>query len=118
MSFLFVVSCANEKQSPATAMEQTKRVQDNPNLTDNWDDAEGYYRMCIGETLDQRYSVYGYTGQGVFSNVVRARDIVRANQEVAVKIIRNNEIMYVSYFTCMMTLRMTVDFLNAGTRQD
>lgn len=39
--------------------------------------------------------VYGYTGQGVFSNVVRARDQARGNQDVAVKIIRNNEIMYV-----------------------
>lgn len=82
-------------QSPATAMEQMKRVSDNPNLTDNWDDAEGYYRVCIGETLDGRYSVYGYTGQGVFSNVIRARDQLRAGQEVAIKIIRNNEIMWV-----------------------
>lgn len=47
----------------------------------------------IGEVLDKRYNVYGYTGQGVFSNVVRARDMARANQEVAVKIIRNNELM-------------------------
>jgi len=37
--------------------------------------------------------VYGYTGQGVFSNVVRARDVGQKNPEVAVKIIRNNEIM-------------------------
>lgn len=53
--------------------------------------------MCsgvnIGEVLDKRYAVYGYTGQGVFSNVIRARDSGRANQEVAVKIIRNNEMM-------------------------
>ena len=81
-------------QSSAPAIEQVKRVADNPNLTDNWDDAEGYYRVCIGEVLDGRYSVYGYTGQGVFSNVVRARDLTRGNQEVAVKIIRNNEVMY------------------------
>ena len=33
-------------------------------------------------------------GQGVFSNVVRARDAARGNREVAVKIIRNNEIMH------------------------
>jgi len=86
---------AEEYSSPSTAMEQMKRSQkDNPNLTDNWDDAEGYYRMCIGETLDGRYNVYGYTGQGVFSNVIRARDIPRANQEVAIKIIRNNEVMH------------------------
>lgn len=43
--------------------------------------------------LDKRYTVYGYTGQGVFSNVVRARDQARASQEVAIKIIRNNEMM-------------------------
>ena len=37
--------------------------------------------------------IYGYTGQGVFSNVVRGRDSMKANQEVAIKIIRNNEMM-------------------------
>lgn len=96
---------------------------ENPTLIDNWDDAEGYYskwlymsinqttqveKLCckhdvlwltlilgvrIGEMLDKRYSVYGYTGQGVFSNVVRARDEARGNTEIAIKIIRNNEIM-------------------------
>lgn len=50
----------------------------------------------IGEQLDRRYTVYGYTGQGVFSNVVRARDTLKGNQEVAIKIIRNNEMMWVS----------------------
>ena len=50
----------------------------------------------IGETLDKRYSVYGYTGQGVFSNVVRARDQARGNLDTAIKIIRNNELMYVN----------------------
>jgi len=67
---------------------------DNPNLTDNWDDAEGYYRTQTGEVLDQRYTVFGYTGQGVFSNVVRARDAQKGNHEMAIKIIRNNEIMH------------------------
>ncbi|KAI4900340.1 hypothetical protein NFI96_028624 [Prochilodus magdalenae] len=70
-----------------------KDFKENPNLKDNWTDAEGYYRVNIGEVLDKRYDVYGYTGQGVFSNVIRARDLARANQEVAVKIIRNNELM-------------------------
>ena len=37
--------------------------------------------------------VYGYTGHGVFSNVVRARDTSKSSQEVAIKIIRNNEMM-------------------------
>ena len=47
----------------------------------------------IGEILDKKYQVYGYTGQGVFSNVVRARDTTKGDSEVCVKIIRNNEIM-------------------------
>lgn len=68
-------------------------MAENPALTDNWDDAEGYYRVRIGEVLDNRYAVSGYTGQGVFSNVIRARDQARGNSNVAVKIIRNNEIM-------------------------
>uniref|UniRef100_A0A8C1H5J4 Serine/threonine-protein kinase PRP4 homolog n=1 Tax=Cyprinus carpio carpio TaxID=630221 RepID=A0A8C1H5J4_CYPCA len=70
-----------------------KDFKENPSLRDNWTDAEGYYRVNIGEVLDKRYGVYGYTGQGVFSNVIRARDLARANQEMAVKIIRNNEMM-------------------------
>ena len=49
--------------------------------------------MNIGEVLDKCYNVYGYTEQGVFSNVLWARDNARANQEVAVKVIRNNELM-------------------------
>lgn len=80
---------------------------------DNWDDTEGYYRVRIGELMDGRYTVYGYTGQGVFGNVVRARhassafssphpltpsipfsrDKVRSSQDVCLKISRNNEVM-------------------------
>lgn len=74
-------------------MIANKPGHDNPALTDNWDDAEGYYRARIGETLDNRYIVASFTGQGVFSNVVRARDQARGNANVAIKIIRNNEIM-------------------------
>eukprot|EP00112_Aurelia_sp_Birch-Aquarium-sp1_P011169 Seg2353.3 transcript_id=Seg2353.3/GoldUCD/mRNA.D3Y31 product="Serine/threonine-protein kinase PRP4" protein_id=Seg2353.3/GoldUCD/D3Y31 len=80
--------------SPRSGPRISKRQSENPNLLDNWDDAEGYYRVRIGEVLDKRYDIYGYTGQGVFSNVVRGRDTARSNQEVAVKIIRNNDIMY------------------------
>ncbi|XP_037939613.1 serine/threonine-protein kinase PRP4 homolog [Teleopsis dalmanni] len=79
--------------SPNTIVHNKNQIE-NPALTDNWDDAEGYYRVRIGETLDNRYTVSGYTGQGVFSNVVRARDQARGNANVAVKIIRNNEIMH------------------------
>ncbi|XP_022832638.1 serine/threonine-protein kinase prp4 [Spodoptera litura] len=80
--------------TPTAGKPKNKSTAENPSLTDNWDDAEGYYRVRIGEMLDNRYTVYGYTGQGVFSNVVRARDQARNNTDVAVKIIRNNEIMH------------------------
>ncbi|MCP9259896.1 Serine/threonine-protein kinase PRP4-like protein [Dirofilaria immitis] len=65
----------------------------NASLKDNWDDTDGYYRIRIGEMLDSRYRVYGYTGAGVFGNVVRATDAARSNTHVAVKIIRNNEVI-------------------------
>lgn len=79
-------------QSPNTIVAN-KQVHENPALTDNWDDAEGYYRVRVGELLDGRYVVASNTGQGVFSNVIRARDQARGNVHVAVKIIRNNEVM-------------------------
>ncbi|XP_034483773.1 serine/threonine-protein kinase PRP4 homolog isoform X2 [Drosophila innubila] len=79
--------------SPSTIVHNKHQIE-NPALTDNWDDAEGYYRVRIGEVLDNRYLVSGYTGQGVFSNVVRGRDQARGAANVAIKIIRNNEIMH------------------------
>merc|ERR1712025_93907 len=86
---------ADDYSSPTSMQKMTAESgKENPTLTDNWDDAEGYYRVRIGEVLDTRYQVFGYTGQGVFSNVVRARDSQRQNQEIAIKIIRNNEIMH------------------------
>eukprot|EP00128_Syssomonas_multiformis_P006595 Colp12_sorted_trinity150504_noHs@21190 len=66
---------------------------ENPGLVDNWDDHDGYYKIRIGETIDNRYAVFAHTGRGVFSNVVRARDIKNGSEEVAIKIIRNNDIM-------------------------
>ncbi|ELT96857.1 hypothetical protein CAPTEDRAFT_157727 [Capitella teleta] len=79
--------------SPGTVQRGSSAFE-NPALTDNWDDAEGYYRVRVGEVLDKRYSVMGFTGQGVFSNVVRAQDTARGKQEAAIKIIRNNEMMH------------------------
>ncbi|KAH8297836.1 hypothetical protein KR054_011283, partial [Drosophila jambulina] len=83
----------SRRLSPNTIVHN-KHQHENPALTDNWDDAEGYYRVRIGEVLDNRYLVNGYTGQGVFSNVVRGRDQARGQANVAIKIIRNNEIMH------------------------
>jgi len=82
------------KASPGNLPHLQKLAMDNPNLNDNWDDAEGYYRVRIGEVLDKRYTLFGFTGQGVFSNVVRVRDAARQGQEACIKIIRNNEMMH------------------------
>ena len=82
-----VVSKGSKGEQMATAGETI-------DLNDTFDDPEGYYRMRVGELLDKRYNVYGAVGQGVFSNVVRARDTLRGNQEVAIKIIRNNDLMH------------------------
>ncbi|KAL6538942.1 hypothetical protein OROMI_025268 [Orobanche minor] len=64
---------------------------------DNWDDAEGYYGYRFGEILDGRYEIIATHGKGVFSTVVRVKDLKAKSgdpEELAIKIIRNNEIMY------------------------
>lgn len=43
--------------------------------------------------MDNRYSVYAFAGKGVFSNVMRARDVSNNDKQVAIKIIRNNDLM-------------------------
>ncbi|KAK7306943.1 hypothetical protein VNO77_39589 [Canavalia gladiata] len=66
-------------------------------LLDNWDDAEGYYSYRFGEILDGRYEVIAAHGKGVFSTVVRAKNLKIGNgepEEVAIKIIRHNDTMY------------------------
>ncbi|TVU48743.1 hypothetical protein EJB05_00014 [Eragrostis curvula] len=66
-------------------------------LHDNWDDADGYYTHRLGELLDGRYEITAAHGKGVFSTVVRAKDLKAGKddpEEVAIKIIRNNETMY------------------------
>jgi serine/threonine-protein kinase PRP4 len=71
-----------------------QRVSDNPLLADNWDDPEGYYRIIMGEVLDGRYHVYTNLGRGVFSSVVKAVDTQNNDEHVAIKLIRNNELMF------------------------
>ncbi|KAI9298968.1 kinase-like protein [Neoconidiobolus thromboides FSU 785] len=61
-------------------------------LQDNWDDEEGYYKVTIGEVLQERYQVFATLGKGVFSTVVKANDKVE-NTQVAIKIIRSNDTM-------------------------
>jgi serine/threonine-protein kinase PRP4 len=55
-------------------------------------DAEGYIDIPIGTVLSDRYQVISRLGSGVFSKVLKAKDIT-TNAEVAVKVIRQNEAM-------------------------
>ncbi len=44
-------------------------------LADSYDDAEGYYNFQVGEVIGDRYEVFAVHGKGVFSSVLRARDL-------------------------------------------
>jgi hypothetical protein len=56
------------------AAEKNKNKSEKKDHKDSWADSEGYYKHAAGELLDKRYRVVGYSGSGVFSNVVRAED--------------------------------------------
>ncbi|KAJ9125162.1 hypothetical protein QFC22_000116 [Naganishia vaughanmartiniae] len=72
-------------------------------LVDNYDDSEGYYRITPGEVLDDgRYQITVNLGKGMFAQVMRAK-ILKASQpgekvgqEVAIKVIRSQESMYIA----------------------
>ena len=46
-----------------------------------------------GELILDRYLVRGNLGKGVFSTVLKAIDLERGNEIVAIKVIRNNSVM-------------------------
>ncbi|KAE9548139.1 hypothetical protein FO519_008646 [Halicephalobus sp. NKZ332] len=106
----------DEELPPEVLQNPTLLTQDTTNLSlkDNWDDTEGYYRVRIGEVIDGRYRVYGFTGAGVFGNVVRATDIQNQNIAVAIKIIRSNDLMRKTGMKELEVLRK----LNEADRQD
>ena len=61
-------------------------------MLDDWDDEDGYYKIIMGELLENRYHVQLNLGKGMFSGVVRAMDQV-TKKLVAIKVIRSNETM-------------------------
>ncbi|BEI94822.1 uncharacterized protein CcaverHIS019_0704030 [Cutaneotrichosporon cavernicola] len=85
---------------------QAPAVQAALEVVDNVDDTEGYYRITPGEILDDgRYQVTVTLGKGMFSAVVKAKvlkavggerpaDVV--GREVAIKLMRSQESMYVA----------------------
>ncbi|KAI9920465.1 hypothetical protein PsorP6_015804 [Peronosclerospora sorghi] len=83
----------------SSGMTTITRVDD-VSLQSNCDDAEGYYSATIGEILNGKYRVHGTVGKGVFSTVVRCQCLSpvetregRALSVVAIKMIRNNDVM-------------------------
>ena len=86
-----------ETISRAELLPQAKALD--MSMLDDWDDPEGYYKVILGELLDNRYHVQSNLGKGMFSGVVRATDQITRSL-VAIKLIRNNETMYESLFWC------------------
>ncbi len=83
---------ANGEDDRAKAVPVPQAKPLDMSLLDDWDDPEGYYRVILGELLDNRYHVQTNLGKGMFSSVVRATDS-KTRKLVAVKLIRNNETM-------------------------
>ncbi|KAH7045974.1 kinase-like domain-containing protein [Macrophomina phaseolina] len=86
---------AETPAKPAETTEDTKAPQVkklDSSMLDVWDDPQGYYKVILNELLDDRYEVQARLGKGVFSEVVRAKD-VKTGDLVAIKIIRNDEIL-------------------------
>ena len=81
-----------KKDDGTQAVRVPEAKQLDRSLLDDWDDPEGYYRIILGELLDDRYHVQTNLGKGVFSAVVRALDTI-TNRTVAIKIIRTQESM-------------------------
>ncbi|XP_059649397.1 uncharacterized protein LOC132295237 [Cornus florida] len=101
-------------ESPAGVRKQGKGdgiAIERSGLHDNWDDAEGYYSYRFGEILDGRYEVIAAHGKGVYSTVVRSKDLKAGAghpEEVAIKIIRNNETMHKAGLVELVILKKLV----------
>jgi serine/threonine-protein kinase PRP4 len=82
----------------------------------DFDDPDGYYRFRLGDTLASKFEVFANQGRGVFSTVLRVRDLTKNNQEFVIKIIRNNETMRQAgakgtVFFCFFCLFLPCTFL-------
>ncbi|XP_072942342.1 serine/threonine-protein kinase PRP4 homolog [Epargyreus clarus] len=81
-------------------------IEDPNNLSENFDDSEGYFIVREGDNIDNtRYTITASLGQGVFANVIQAQDNDNRNMNVAIKIIRNNHLMYKTGLKEIATLR-------------
>lgn len=81
---------ASKESAKAVPVPQSQALD--MGMLDDWDDPDGYYKVILGELLENRYHIQSNLGKGMFSGVVRATD-QKTKRLVAIKIIRNNETM-------------------------
>ncbi|OAV90613.1 CMGC/DYRK/PRP4 protein kinase, variant [Puccinia triticina 1-1 BBBD Race 1] len=94
----------NSSNPSAPFLPVINRAGTDAEVVDNFDDADGYYRVILGELLDNgRYHVHANLGKGMFASVVRAKDmsaakdgIKGAGNDVAIKVVRSQESMFKS----------------------
>ncbi len=98
-------------ESPVIVQKQLTHVSrgENAHLKENWDDEDGYYMFRVGETLADRFVLLSSYGKGMFSTVVRARDQKNADEEVAIKIVRNNELLHKAGLKEIALLRLLME---------
>lgn len=72
------------------------------------DDREGYYKMRIGEVINNRYQIQSTLGKGMFSGVVGAIDVT-TKAPVAIKMIRNNDALRKAGYTEVAILQKLND---------
>lgn len=100
----------NDTNSISTNKSGSGYKDNNQPIADEGDDSSGYYNVKVGETLhNNRFIVKKILGQGVFSNVIHAQDRSRSNMDVAIKILRNNDLMYKTGVKEMSILKLIND---------
>ena len=77
-------SLSGAAPATAAAAAAAPRGHEHAALLDNWDDAEGYYKLSVGELLAERYRVIAARGRGVFSSVLYCRDLKAVEAAAAV----------------------------------
>jgi serine/threonine-protein kinase PRP4 len=77
--------------STSSRVQSTAETRRDDELTD----ADGYYKIRRGDMLLERYMVLAFQGRGVFSTVLRVRDIKSDDEqsELVIKVMRNQETM-------------------------
>lgn len=102
---------SEEDFAPRNSSDNIKQdnSKETAQLRDNWDDADGYYNIKVGDEINSnQYTIKALLGQGVFANVVKAQD-TKSNREVAIKIIRNNDLMYKTGLKEMVVLKEIIN---------